>query len=111
MARVHQLSQFLTATLEQHTQVLRWRIDFTDGVGHLGGSHSPEPNKDLTGRIHSLGSDSAQRPFPTESKGGSCCNLANDVMSAFCRRLGNSAPEMCLPRPNFADEGLVFSNI
>jgi hypothetical protein len=61
MARVHQLPQFLTATLEQHTHVLRWRIDFIDGVGHLGGSHSPEPNKDLTGHIHSPGSDSAQR--------------------------------------------------
>jgi hypothetical protein len=86
-----------------------WRIDFTDAVAT---SWPPlaRTDKDLAGHVHSLGSDSAQRPFPTEGKGGSCCNLAADVMSAFCRRLGNSAQEICLSRPNFADEGLVFSN-
>jgi len=32
-------------------------------------------------------------------------------MSAFCRRLGNSAPGNVLTRATFADEGLVFSVI
>jgi hypothetical protein len=45
MARIHQLSQFPTATPEQHTRVLRWRIDFTDAAGHFSGSHSPEQAK------------------------------------------------------------------
>ena len=53
----------------------------------------------------------APKGFPTEGKGGSCCNLAVDVMSAFCRGLGNSAPENVLTPPELAEEGLVFSNI
>jgi hypothetical protein len=32
-------------------------------------------------------------------------------MSAFCRKLGKSALENVLARPNFAEEGLVFSSI
>jgi hypothetical protein len=61
-------------------------------------------DKDLAGHIHSLGSNGAQRPFPTEGKGGSCCNLATDVMSACCRRLGNSAPKNGLTCATFADK-------
>jgi hypothetical protein len=108
--RVHQLSQFLTSNAGAAYARASWRIDFSDARPPqwlpLAGT-----NKDLAGRIRPPGSESVQRPLPTEGKGGSCCNLAADVMSAFCRKLGNSALENVLNRPNFADEGLVFSSI
>ena len=78
-------------------------------LGHLSGSRSPEQTK--ISQAAPPGSEIVQRPLPTEGKGGSCCNLAADVMSAFCRKLGKSALENVLARPNFAEEGLVFSSI
>jgi len=111
MARVHQLSQFLTATLEQHTHVLRWRIDFTDAVGRLSGSHSPEQTK--------ISQATYIRLVPTAPKGHSR-ERAKAVAVAIspltlCRHSAAGSAilpqKMCLLRPNFADEGLVFSNI
>jgi hypothetical protein len=111
VARVHQLLQFLTATVEQHTHVLRWRIDFTDAVGHLGGSHSPEQAK--------ISQATYIRLVLRASKGRSRQRVKAVAVGisplTLCRHSAAGSAilprKMCLPRPNFAEEGLVFSNI
>jgi len=91
--------------------VLRWRIDFTDGVGHLSGSHSPEPTK--------ISRATYIRWVATARKGHSR-RRAEAVAVAIspltlCRHSAAGSAillqKMCLPGANFAEEGLVFSNI
>ncbi len=90
--------------------MLRWRIDFTDAAGHLSGSRSPEQAKISQGRSFLV---------PTAPKGYSR-RRAEAVAVAIpavtlCRHSAAGSAilvqKMCLPGANFAEEGLVFSNI